>query len=895
MKSFAISAFVMAFTVRSLFAGYGDGAYLHLDASSGAFELTASADGAVDSVERWYDISGSGHDAWAGNTGYDLAKAKPTLRASELAGGKTVVDLGGYSMRDSGTYAASDSAWMQFAGLNVKEGYIVMRFKSPASDSFYFGDTGDNYAFHRGDNGEYTRSDEWTAYWNGNEIFWRVDGVQCDSATTAPDGEFHLLSFRLNNAKYVSTFSFDRDIGNANAIRCGGLEIGEVILFADAQTDARRDEIEAALLAKWIDAPTAAGDTLAVRKLNNEGRYVKSGANSMAVDSAPALETLAVESGDFALDDSIAGAEFVHFDMSDLSTMTYSVEGGVTNVTRIESRNGNGRFAYENTSLSKASPKLVAVPGSPYPLLDFGAFYVNGNGDLSQCDTADSASMLFSEGVRAHTFFFVAMPNSDNDQHWLSYCFADQGNAPFDRSNKNLIDPTWSQDAMKYAEWTVNGEAVAIPTEFSTPAGINVYSVRVSDAYSQPPSVNALAQSSLYRLGGMRYGEVVIFERRLSDEEMAEVGNALLKKWKNIDPPTISSVLAKAAFHIDPSDGDTLVEENGEVVRINDVRGNGKYAYKPSYIASGATLVPSGAGGLDTLDLGECYVWTGDVNKLAGEGNGGFALSERMDGTMRTAFVVVEKKGLRDPFVLGDVDAYQFHADSGKLLNGENNPDQVKYAAWRRDGVSVVPYETDFSADGLHVLEIEIPVNYGGATVGTLGIDRYALLDQNTGTRGAIRAGGLRYGEVILYTGNLSGYERSLVSGYLLEKWIAKEAAPETREFSGIALAAGSAFDFGGNLSIAEGGTLACAVNGAHCGTVSVEGVFVAHENVTVEISGRIGAGAYDLVSAGGISGAANVETWTLDIDDDSTAALEVSSSAIRLVLRPVGMVIFMR
>ena len=274
----------------------------------------------------------------------------------------------------------------------------------------------------------------------------------------------------------------------------------------------------------------------------------------------------------------------------------------------------------------------------------------------------------------------------------------------------------------------------------------------------------------------------------------------------------VDAVLAKAAFHVDPSRTNTMSFAENDygtyVSEWRDVRTNGMYATAYADTARKPTLRENyeGANGLTVVDFGVRTDW-GDRNKGESVTRGrGMDWNQRILGLKEVYMVVSDHPdSWRTSFLLGDTSSYDFHrADFWTLLQPTYSSQALQYGSELTVDAETITTEGnvyDMNDKKFHLVTFAIT---NGATVkaGTFSRDRSQTI------------GGILMGEYVLFTNSLTACERSMVRDYLLRKWKATPLMSHSYD----------------SLAAIEGASLSVAAPevraGSVAGTVSVSGDF---------------------------------------------------------------------
>ena len=542
---------------------------LHFDASDSTTMTTVEESGET-RLSEWRDpVSGKSAVApYEGNHG----GSKPWIRTNAL-NGKSIVDFGAFVQVVNGQvphpetgemvwdnldyYDLTSSASLKYPDLTMREVFVVLRVKERRRQPFIFGSVYDwVYSFSPVNWGALCASPS-AELLNGE---WRVDGLKVDQASFVPDQEFHLISISLTgNIGGLNTFTQDRHC------RIGGMELAEVVVYDTELGTDERSAIEKHLMAKWLNKPhpheaattlgtlsfgsgispsLEVGRNVTVQYINGTGTFTKSGAGDVtATGLADTITGLAVTGGSLAFVsagnplDVMNEASF-HIDPSDATTL---VKSGA-NVTRINDvRNSVNRYAETSTYSKAAGPTLVACEETGLNLLDFGTFAYNVDSEQD-----DSCGMKWDRQEQVFTVFAVIEKKAANDSFLLGsasdYAFhADDGNLLHGNYSYATVRPGGDTDA----HWYLDGEAVANPIGTAWPNGLHVITVAMRDtnAINGNKNTGALAgmfaqDRELCRIGGMRYGEVVVFTNSISSAQIKAITGYLMEKWLGSEPDT---------------------------------------------------------------------------------------------------------------------------------------------------------------------------------------------------------------------------------------------------------------------------------------------------------------------------------------------------------------------
>lgn len=342
------------------------------------------------------------------------------------------------------------------------------------------------------------------------------------------------------------------------------------------------------------------------------------------------------------------------------------------------------------------------------------------------------------------------------------------------------------------------------------------------------------------------------------------------------------SVLGEAYLHFDPSDESTLTKaEDGRVVKIEDLRGNGRSAV-PSHLTvshspvKGPALIDGPASGFKLLDFGVC----GFV--FPGEDSCGMRWSE--DHTaVNAAVIVVNKVGNGEvPGLLGDSDGTAF-ATVTKVLTNDSN---LRKATWLLDGEPFDPTQTDWP-QGLHVIAFNIPAkDASGNPLYGVPANMFA---QDRDEHVCNRIGGLGYGEMAVFNRALTPAELTALSNHFTEKWLG-QLPPPGLVVDNLSVAAGSTFKLSGGLGIQDNSSVSFGFAKSAPTPVEVTGGVQLGENVVVTIPD--GKGRLPILKADAFTGTEALKTWTLN---GESRRFEIADGVLYAKCSGAGMMIIIR
>jgi len=357
-----------------------------------------------------------------------------------------------------------------------------------------------------------------------------------------------------------------------------------------------------------------AGDTVRVKKFGGRGTVFKTGPGTLKVEDGSPDSRVRINAGTLLL-----GGH----DYPDAPVAGYSLRLDATatnDMTFVEGADGRRYISRWNGTGSSANPYAYSDDSSTYPYLrtnwlngkpavDFGAVYSTQQymtGDERYAELGHPAYMKFAKSQKSRSVFYVQ--EETQYTNCMPVTVGNESGACFYRISHysgDLITPTAS--GLLYAQYLreefVTGDfrmnAVNVPYNHGEPGGFArpiAYSAVTTPAWdgsSDLLSLTLLMRDRDIKWGGARVGELMMYDNRLTPEQIRQNNAYLRKKW-----------LGGMEEAVDCDVGTVYFPVNADVkVTVED----GKTAQVPKLI-SGAVgkpmLVKDGGG---TLALDEIY------------------------------------------------------------------------------------------------------------------------------------------------------------------------------------------------------------------------------------------------------------------------------------------------
>lgn len=436
----------------------------------------------------------------------------------------------------------------------------------------------------------------------------RVDG-QLTDRTAHPDG-WSLIEFHTLGGVMISALNCQSE----GTYGLGGNRYCEIVVYERLLSEREKVATRNYLTQKWFpDRPletfpeavsektaavrtcaaddgatlTLASDLEELASLEGEGVIVKAGSTTLAVDDISGLEgTLDVQAGKVEIKlppatdvpGLVADGRVLHLDAQDAATLTHAVETstGSNVISRWESKVGVIAaipLRHPDSAAKTNMPFYLAHDLHGYPVLNM---YTESGWNARKC----SMGLVDANGesvrvVNVRTAFWVLgsqegggllFGGCQKNDRSVPFYRAPYGSAASGSSGSDYRDglvgyatygTTWP--CLATAKYWVNGRSCSCSTTSVLSGGYDIVAMRLGDgvADADTPNFSALAMWDMtpdYRdwRGHQRLGELIAYDRVLSDEEMASMQAYLKAKWgytqkSNVNDATVN-VEAGATF-----------------------------------------------------------------------------------------------------------------------------------------------------------------------------------------------------------------------------------------------------------------------------------------------------------------------------------------------------------
>ena len=477
-------------------------------------------------------------------------------------------------------------------------------------------------------------NNSWTDY-NLSRATWNTASYWVDSYVAgADDSAYFTNSVAMYNGRpiyfqYIATPTVDvaleKVVGDSNRVFVASTD-GKVLTIGDANgfDGAYRSYMRKAGFAFGSSTDVAtfyadgypylgvvnAGDTVTVKKFGGRGTVFKTGDGTLRIEDGSPDSRVRIASGTLALGghdypDAPVEGYSLRLDASDTNAMTF-VEGA-DGRRYVSQWNGTGSSAnpYAYSDDAATHPYLRENWLNGMPAVDFGAVYSTQQymtGDERYGELGHAAYMKFKSTQTSRSVFYVQEETQYTNcmpvimGHNTGACFY-----RVSHYNGNPITPTASGLLYGHylAEQFVAGDfrmnSVNVPFNHGEPGGFArpiVYSA-ATVANADTVSFNRLMRDRDIKWGGARVGELMMYDSRLTTEQIRQNNAYLSKKWLGGMEEAVDCDVGTVYF---PANVDAKVSVE-----------NGKTAQVPKLLSGTAgkpVLVKDGGG---TLALDEIY------------------------------------------------------------------------------------------------------------------------------------------------------------------------------------------------------------------------------------------------------------------------------------------------
>lgn len=1014
-----------------------------------SYDTVVDGDG-VTRITAWRDADGRSFAA------APLAETnRPSLLTNAL-NGKAVIDFGAY-------------AGGQFLQWNTNMSYIgtvLWVVGAQNGGGHLMGHSSDNAChFQRGGSGDAQSSPIWSSA--GAKVAMRacptyVNGIRVNGTNACLNYGYQVVAVQAPGA-FANQFAGHLSTAGSYS-RTGGQRLAEVVAYNRLLSDQELADAQAYLMRKWLDADAPGyirqsrsrpdlqaatvdatatldvpDDAIRVGSLSGGGTLVKSGAGDLELqDSSLFLGSVTLQAGSLKTaaptvsDDAPAEEPAFRLDATRADSFELIARDGTNFVKQWTDVSGwrNAARRYD-TSDSRPLPWLrTDDPANGHPVVDFGP-------------RASCRVLVFDKPVSHICAAYIVIGTQDGCGNFLlGYSGADI--CDFHRGGTDTLDDPARpiigaydfeqplRDGLIYIDGVQTNYNAGLSggyqlVEVHPTAGVRA-SALACDRYGGTVDVGNVDSESSRRTGGQRLGEVILYDRPLSERERTATRNYLLKKWLNRDPMELPGEPTNALRQITVAASSNVVLDAENAMSVSSLKGEGVFEktgsamltvvdastftgtlrvtegtlaltgtlppYTPELIITGLTFHADATtnvewtlnngvrrvtrwvsavgdgwfaypqvnppeykaaqlGGLPVVDLGAM----GSLEHLLFcNTNAAVGATNRIMG-IRSVFWVLGSQNGGGYLLGGGTNAssltahYNFHRGVKPGTTDVANPITADHYLWGgpsdptiRDATSktylngVVTNGTTTGLSGGYDLVGLVMNQYATEAEGFAFDGRY--LDSKSY---AVRSGGQRLAEVLIYNRALPDAERQRLECYLQQKWSLMPYRVGDGDGLTLSVAAGASVDLGGSvqpvaaftgLGSVSGGTiqiferLSAGDDEGQVGTLTVDGGLTLGDGAVIDVdldppdadrvvvsgTGTLGANVTvnvrnaavvhgssryrtAILECGTLASPENVSTWTVtgDLPAGYSATLDVKDGAVWLVLSRGGFLIMLR
>ena len=385
-----------------------------------------------------------------------------------------------------------------------------------------------------------------------------------------------VVSANFSQGAILGTLAQDRNL------RFGGARIAEVIVYTQELSSLERQAVHAYLQRKWtsnakfdpimlrdiqVDAsnqifevPEGRTVDVGALKVLSSQTFVKRGDGTLNVDTLAndGVLKLDVRGGAVTFNRKLTGVgdaepapdPMFWLDATAADSFVHTnLEHGVAGRDYIHRWNDcrptqTKYYAYPmNQGIDTNRPFVVANAVHGHAAVDFGTGIITNKNAPWDGYSADAARLRFNTDVYAYDGFVVLRMNNP-DSHYV--CVDGQKGLPSFFGVDGQGFTRWGSDKLlaQYADvdplvayWCIDGVSY-VPYYDSFNFGTNDFHV-VSFSQLKTIRVNRLADDRSIVFGGQQIGEVLFYDRPLSEHERRQTEAYLMKKWKNTTSPAM--------------------------------------------------------------------------------------------------------------------------------------------------------------------------------------------------------------------------------------------------------------------------------------------------------------------------------------------------------------------
>lgn len=466
---------------------------------------------------------------------------------------------------------------------------------------------------------------------------------------------------------YLDNPSGGTFIPNAN----GGQRIAECLIYTNSLSYLERAQTAQYLMRKWLgkdvyylpydnntkaqagtlaacgeEVVVAAGEDFVVGEVTGAGGFTKTGGGTLVVGSLPSGD-VRVEAGEMLVDSlslsnsSVPSNAWLHVDAADESTLVTSG----SSVTKWYDASGNGVYLQK---LFSNNPSLVSNVLNGLPVVDLGIrngtgkaalrYYMADGSTYAHSDTYSSQNYMNSPYIRTAFFVYGSKGGGNSLLGCYSQGYPSQGIFPhqpvdygagvrgapmcYTRDYKSMWSALLNAISNGNATVTQNGVKIdPLVTPFS--GGYDLLTFNWQQTGRKGDTFGTYGQGESF-VGGVEYGEILLYTNSLGSAEIARTEAYLNKKWFarhtpgiSVAEPTSLFVAEGASVTLTGSGSAEPAAIGGAGTVTGDVRVPAGGALIAEVQADGTVAGPLAVNGAADLSKGGVVSLAGDVAKLA--------------------------------------------------------------------------------------------------------------------------------------------------------------------------------------------------------------------------------------------------------------------------------------
>ncbi len=564
-----------------------------VDASAAA-SLDTEVDGySVTRITTWHDADGGGFAASP-----PTSANRPSLMTNAL-NGKTVIDFGDYT---SGQF-------LQWNTNMYNIGTVLWVIGSQNGGGHLLGHSSDNNChFQRGSSGAIQTSPIWSSV--GSKVAMRacptyVNGVRVNGTNAFLSYSYQVVAVQTPGAfanQFAGHLSSSTDLS-----RTGGQRLAEVVAYNRLLSDIELADAQAYLMRKWLDAD-APGYERRTRSRPDMQNLDVTGNGSLTVNSAPVRmgsvsgngTLLKKGDGDLEFHNLTQFTGYITLQGGNLKTTlptvttnapaeepAFHLDATRTDTLEMTTQNGTN-FISQWTDVSgwrNAARRWDTSASRPLPWFRTDVDLANGHPVVDFGPRASCRVLVFEKAVRNIRAAYLVIGTQDGCGNFLLGSYGEQlynfhrgGDDTLDLPSRPILSAHPPTQPLRDGDIFIDGVRTNYTAglsggyqiiELHPTTGVSASGL-ACDRYSGTTDVGNLDNENARRTGGQRLGEVLLYDRPLSERERVATRNHLMKKWLNRDPIPLPepATVSMRQITADASSNVTFCTENALSLQI---------------------------------------------------------------------------------------------------------------------------------------------------------------------------------------------------------------------------------------------------------------------------------------------------------------------------------------